>query len=313
MSLPHSLNILWSYAYLKSANSYRIIDVLTSCSNVLIDSGAFTAYQTGKEITIDQYIEACKRYFHGRVWQYIMLDKIKNPAGTRMHLKKMYEAGLTPMPVWVVGMEESEVKDLVAYNPHICVAGGVGSGDDFAHYRYQAAFRASEKTAKIHSLGFLRWPDVFRLPLFSGDSSTYSNGSRWGVFARFSPQKGVECLRIDNITKDPVFLQWMKKCDVPDEVIYGAKMNTGGDSFLTFNTVFAHIKYSQFCLAKGFRYFWAIPDAAWLNRLAATIYAYQGDHFNFVQCLRMYYHLRDLMQNDFDSYLTTTKDILRKY
>lgn len=316
MSTPHRFNILWSYAYLKNDRSYDVIQQLGTCANVLIDCGAFTAWMTGKEITIDEYIKVCKQRLHGKVWQYIALDKIRVPAETRTNLQKMLDAGLTPMPVWVEGMDENEIPGLVDINEHICVPGGTKSSDDFIYHRIQTAHKVTNGRAKSHALGFLRFPDIFRLPLFSGDSSTFSNGSRFGVFARFSPDKGVVGMRLDQVRKSPEFLQHMLKCSVPKDHLYSEKLHTGGASFLTFNTVFAHVKYSQFCLAKGFRYFWAVPDVAWLNRICSVLNSYQNTHFNFVECLNTFNTLQDMAKNwetNSGRYLATIAAMVRKY
>ena len=307
------LNILWSYAYLKNEKSYSLIRALPEVSNILIDCGAFTAWMTGKEITIEKYIEVCKQRFHGKVWQYIALDKIRVPAETRTNLAKMLDAGLTPMPVYVEGMDLTEIPVMVKLNQHICVPGGTKSSNDFIHHRIQSAHKASEGKAKIHALGFLRFPDVFQLPLFSGDSSSYSASSRFGKFFRFSPRTGPSSHSFEKVTKSQEFLQYINRCNVPKDLLYSKMFNSGEKSFLVLNTVFIHIQYSRFCLERGFKYFWAISEIAWVNKIAAVLNAWQVDHFDYPLALETFDHLQKLTQNNDERYESLVIDLLRKY
>lgn len=171
------LNILISHAHLRNnrANAEVLYPLLVELSrrgllNLLVDSGAFTAYTTGRPIPIEEYISWCKNIYADTAWQYIALDAVANPAGTRSNLNKMLAEGLKPMPVQVMNEDLVKVKELVEINPFICVAGGVTQPIPFMQARYKKLFELTEGKARIHGLGFVKLPEMWQVPLFSVDS-----------------------------------------------------------------------------------------------------------------------------------------------
>lgn len=187
------IGILSSYAYMrKNAEFASILTVLSELGliNFLVDSGAFTAYHAGSEISLPDYMEFCKRV-HDKCYQYIMLDVIANPVRTRQNLDTMLQAGLKPMPVFTIGEEFSVVKELVEYNECICVAGGAATKGPVMQARIQKAYKASKGKAKIHGLAFVKYPLVAQLPMITCDSSTYTAGNRFGMACIFDKVNGM--------------------------------------------------------------------------------------------------------------------------
>ena len=73
----------------------------------LLDSGAFTAHQQGKEINLKEYIAFLHE--HGSLfWQTIGLDKVGNSKATAQNLLVMRREGLNPMPVLTVDEHADE-------------------------------------------------------------------------------------------------------------------------------------------------------------------------------------------------------------
>jgi hypothetical protein len=310
VNMEHSLNILWSYAYLK--NPSDLFNVLSLCdsANILIDSGAFTAYMAGKTIDVKTYSEFCKNHLHGKVWQYIALDRVKDAKVTAENLDYMVAQGLRPMPVFQINEDFSRMKYLTEVNPHVCVAGGVGTNDDYIRHRYQSAFKASDYKAKIHALGYLRFPDVFRLPLFSGDSCSFAAGQMWGSFQRFSPRLGVVSNTLAQVKKSPDWLQFIAKCGLTREDVLKESFNKGTGSFLTCATLFAHVQFSKFCLEKNFRYFFAIPNKQWVAILASVLGSANKNYFNYKECSNTLTELRKMSDQERAPLITS---LLRKY
>jgi hypothetical protein len=194
----HKPNILLSHAHLRESKGKvkTLLPLLAKLSlaghiNLLIDSGAFTAFSSGNPIPVSEYIEWCKEFYEKCAWQYIGLDVVNQPAETSKNLKAMTDAGLRPMPVQVMGERLENVRDLVEINPHICVSGGVTQPVDFMMQRYKACYDISEGKARIHGLGFVKWPQMWQVPLFSVDSSSWMQGQRWGVGCTYNPRTGM--------------------------------------------------------------------------------------------------------------------------
>ena len=73
---------------------------------IIMDSGAFSVFKSGKIIDIDEYIAACKD-LEGDFDEFVGLDVIGNPRegitdvdGMKRNLSKMWEAGVKAIPVY---------------------------------------------------------------------------------------------------------------------------------------------------------------------------------------------------------------------
>ncbi len=201
------LQLLASYAYLRDeggrpAREFREnILALAPYVDVMVDSGAYTVATTkrraalglparrGPPITLSAYIAFC-RAIHGRVWQYLALDVIGDRPATSENLRQMVAAGLYPMPVVTTTTDLAEVPAMVAINSWLCVAGGPVMTHRWCCRRYHEVYEASGRQAQIHALGFVRWPDIARLPLRSGDSSSWQKGKQYGALTIFDDWRG---------------------------------------------------------------------------------------------------------------------------
>jgi len=288
---------------------------LSSYSDVLIDCGAYTAYTRGKEIPIDRYIADCKRY-HGKVWQYIQLDKVRNPSVTKTNLDKMLHAGLRPMPVLQIGESFERMPALVKINPWVCCAGGVYTPAQWIHHRYQQAFKASHGKANIHALGFLRYPDVFQLPIKSGDSSAYYNGMKYGWLVMFDRREGMIQIHNTNIKKkgsrgiDPRFIVYMEQCGLKPEDVVSGTYNHGQRSFMTLACVHAYLRFASFCAEKDFKFFFVIIDFMNLMGIMCVNAFNKGNYFDYKQAAAMYDYLQDIRVNDKPKWYDTMNKVI---
>lgn len=277
--------------------------VLSGYSDILIDSGAYTAYTKGKEIPLKRYIADCKRY-QGKVWQYIQLDKVRNPEVTRKNLKIMVDSGLRPMPVFQMGEKFERMQDLVKINKWICCAGGVYAPQKWIWHRYQQAFKASGGLANIHALGFLRFPDVFKLPIKSGDSSAYYNGMKYGWLINFDKREGLVQVHTSKIKQrgsagiDDRFLKYMYNCGIRTEDITNGTYNHGQKSFVTLASVHAYLNFAKFCAEKNFKFFFVIIDFMNLLGILSVNANTHGDYFDYRRAAAMYEGLQDMRVNN---------------
>lgn len=198
------LNFLASFAYLQKAKDFQdMLEAISPFANILIDSGAHTNHMnrlkraSGKpakqsDVVLSDYINYLKTKGHGKVWQYINLDVIRNRAETDKNLQTMLDEGLKPMPVYIEGHTQQDLSNLLSVNDRICVAGGVGSSDTYIRRRYKEISALSNQKAKIHGLGYGRWPGTFHADIFSCDSSSFNYGSRYGLLTMYERMEGFD-------------------------------------------------------------------------------------------------------------------------
>jgi hypothetical protein len=210
--LSYQLNLLSSYAYLTKQRSDYLADLVAIASkcNVLIDSGGFTDYwnsiksaalgKTIKRIQVEDYIDFChkvKKYVYG----YIQLDKPRDPEASKVLLQQQVDAGLNPMPVFVQGMEWDYLPELLKVNERVCVSAGWQSSTEYSYQRYQTAFKLTDGKIKSHALAWGRYPQILGLPIASADSSTWINGSKYGVIMIFDKTGVLKTLNREGIRK----------------------------------------------------------------------------------------------------------------
>lgn len=298
---PKRLSLLFSWALLRSnPKDLAVVTELADVADILIDSGAFTNIQIRRKaalsgrpphaptIELEPYLEACRTRFHNRAWGYIQLDKVFDPRTTRENLDRMLDAGLVPMPVLVLGEPYERMAELVRINPRICVAGGQ-RGTASVQARYQKAYAASGGQALIHALGFCRFPTIWRLPLASGDSSSYSAGSRFGQAMAFDQIKGLTTIPFEYLRRSrerkPGYSKLvgvMRRCGIPLDDIRDPELLRGSYGLGSVASVFAHLQYSRASSRQGFQLFFAVSGQHWTTIIASVAAARTGpDRFDY--------------------------------
>lgn len=296
LMLP-KLNVLVSFAYLRAMKD--LFPALCDVTNMLVDSGAFTNYRRvlfGRDETtgLPDYIAGCREW-GGQVWNYIALDSIADPVGTDRNLQAMLDAGLRPMPVFVHGAEPEKVVELCGINhDRICVAGGVQTKDKWVHHRYQKAFRDSGKRAKIHALGFVRLPDIYRLPLSTVDSVSYYNGSAFGKVFRYSRRPaGFEtcCHRELAAANKPHVIrikQELAMCGITKNIMFDRAHVRGPGGYPSLFTINSYLNFHQHSRVVQPAYFFASPTNPWMATIVAVAATRRGDLFDYPEARRLY-------------------------
>lgn len=186
-----------------------LVAVADKC-NVLIDSGGFTEYWNAvksaalgkviKKIQVEDYIAFCHK-IKTHVFGYIQLDKPRNTEESTRLLKIQTDAGLHPMPIFIQGMEWEELPRLMEINERVCISAGWQSSLEYSYQRYQKAYKLSDGRIKSHALAWGRYPQILGLPIASADSSTWINGSRYGVVMVFDKVKGLVIFSKQKLTE----------------------------------------------------------------------------------------------------------------
>lgn len=178
MSSDQKLNILVSYEY----QNDKILDILVKHQdqlNIIIDSGAFSAFTKKKTISLDAYnkfIFNLKKRI--KSFNFIQLDVVFNPEMTKLNLIKQQDAGLDPCPVYTRGEKPERFFELIEQGHYVFV-GGVQRGENYKGF---AKFLLEKsKGKKVHYLAFTKLNFIQKYSPYSVDSSTWCAGSRFGL------------------------------------------------------------------------------------------------------------------------------------
>lgn len=266
------LNVLVSYAY-ATDDVVRMVRALQGPVTWLLDSGAFTAFTQGKEIDLQAYM-AFLRAHQGMFWQHIQLDSVGNPAASRVNLGTMLQAGLRPMPVFVLGDDEANIVGMAEVNTRICVAGGVTESDEYYGALLERLWRATDGQADLHGLGYTRGVRVLRNRVATIDSSSWMSAMRWGSFTWFDrttgnfSNEGFKALRRTPFRDLPPAMQRVL-VDTgvrPDDLRAEVAMR-GTLSLIGVQCAFAWLQYAVACAQHGTKFFFAVPNRTCLMAL----------------------------------------------
>jgi len=274
------LNILASYAYLGKSKSF--CDTFFGLSkdgviNTMIDSGAFTLFnsQQGKLswLTLDNYCKFLDTYsIHTE--KYVMLDVINNHNASKTNYETMLKRGHNPMFVFTSLDEDyTYLKQAVSNNKHLCVAGGVTTKGEWMFKRYQDVFLKTQ--ALIHGLGFVKFPQIYQLPMHSVDSSTWIQGAQaFGHIFYFD--NGLSAIAYIDILKKkkklPIqVIDLLDKFKVTPNQFSNLDNHKGALSIETMLSIVAYIEYQKYSKDRGINLFLAgssknnIEDIVYVN------------------------------------------------
>lgn len=151
--------------------------------NILLDSGAFTAFVKHKEITIDSYIAFVKENSHF-FWQYFNLDVIGDAEASIKNQRIMEKAGLSPIPVFHVGEPFSYLEMYAKENELISLGCVVLKKNVNRLVKWiDDCFGVVDKIGnknKIHGLGIGNVKLIYKYPWYSVDNSSWITGSQYG-------------------------------------------------------------------------------------------------------------------------------------
>lgn len=165
---PH---VLISYAYYHSGFSKRRNEY--EFSDYSLDSGAFTAFHTGKAIDLQQYIEFCKERLKSdpALEEVFSLDVIGDDVASMKNTEEMWRQGVPAIPVFHVGEPWSVLVDMAKTYPKISFSSGGLRNKEREQWIKQVFARAWP--ARIHGLAICDEKSVMGAPFHSVDASTW--------------------------------------------------------------------------------------------------------------------------------------------
>ena len=152
---------------------------------LIVDSGAFSAYKSGKIIHIKEYAEWALKFKDE--WEhklkslyFVNLDIIGDQEGSDRNLKILQRMGFDPLPVLTVDAKRKQVEWVVNEYPFFLLAGGAVLGGqqlkiwfDFVFSIVKEQYEKTGVMPKIHLLGATKEWVLKRYPAFSSDSSSW--------------------------------------------------------------------------------------------------------------------------------------------
>jgi hypothetical protein len=179
--MSNKLNILVAYPYMKPP----VIEILKNNQEhvrFLLDSGAFTAWKSGKPIELDDY---CK-FIEGlpfKPWRYFTLDKIGDAEGSYKNYEIMLRRGFTPIPIFTRGENILMVDEYYKTSDVLGVGGLVGTSGNKGFVK---GIMAKIGDRKAHWLGFTEKNFVAHYKPYMCDSSSWEGGARFGSFSLYA-------------------------------------------------------------------------------------------------------------------------------
>lgn len=171
-----NLNVLVAYPYLNKSLQTYLQD--KNDINLLLDSGAFTAWKAGQVIEIDDY---CKFIDNLPIkpWKYFALDVVGNPQKTMENYEIMLKRGYKPIPIFTRGEDISVLEDYYKTSDLVGVGGLVGTKKNKA---FVNALMKKINKRKVHWLGFTNIKYIKFYKPYMCDSSSWLTGSRYASF-----------------------------------------------------------------------------------------------------------------------------------
>jgi hypothetical protein len=192
------VHILGSYFFFRTRN---LVEDMAGAGPVdfLADSGAFSAFNSGKMIELSDYANWL-RDNASVINCAATLDVIGDPASTARNTEKLMSLvdGAVPiLPVFHVNSPWPILEQLCRDHPYVMLGGAValsGRGNTEAMLRWcvRAHKIAREHNTRLHGLGLTRPPYGEALPWYSIDSSYWTSASRTGTISLFDGRKMVK-------------------------------------------------------------------------------------------------------------------------
>lgn len=191
--------LLVSYVYLEPflANKERYC-----YRDWVMDSGAFSAHQSGTKIDLLAYIEKCKELLaqDPTLTEVFSLDVIGQWKPSLRNCERMWEAGVQAIPCYHINEPEHVLLEMAKTYPKIALGGvALAKGDVKMRFAEQCFARVWPK--KIHGFGYGTEKAVMALPWHSVDATNWELGpckfGRWNSYGIMSIRGSNQNLRAE--------------------------------------------------------------------------------------------------------------------
>lgn len=153
----------------------------------VLDSGAFSAYNSGTVISLSQYIDACQQLLatDPTLTEVYALDVIGDWRGSLRNYDAMLKAGVPAIPTFHATDPPEMLAEVCAMHDKIAVGGCVGMNPS-RRIEVAAQVFARVWPKKIHGFGYGMREAIMALPFHSVDATTWQVGpcrfGRWEAY-----------------------------------------------------------------------------------------------------------------------------------
>jgi hypothetical protein len=166
--------------------------IRTEGNKLMIDSGAFTAFNSGKVIRVEDYSDFIKRFTdkfksHVKDLYFVNLDVINDAKGSNKNLQYLEEKGNSVLPVLTYQAPLADLTRFLDNYDYILFGGLVGKKNeplkawlDFCFSRVMKKYKVTGKMPRIHLLGVTKEWALSRYPIYSSDSSSWLQAVKYG-------------------------------------------------------------------------------------------------------------------------------------
>lgn len=178
----------------------------------LLDCGAFTAWQTGKKIELDDYckfVETCDP----KPWRYFSLDVIGDAEKTAANFEKMLQRGFKPVPIYTPGEDKTAIEYFYSKSD-VVGFGGINGFKGNKRKGYVNGIMTAAKGRRVHLLGFTNMDYIKAYKPYMCDSSSWEAGARFGAVNLYLGQGKFKLIKktdFKNKFSDEIFnrIKWM--------------------------------------------------------------------------------------------------------
>jgi hypothetical protein len=173
-----------SYYFLRQSKKLReTIENERYKWDIMLDSGAFSIFQSGKEeYDVEEYIAFLKSGWKDLANIYICFDVIDDMKKTLENYYIMREAGLNPLLVLQFGLPLEEMAKILEKQDYI----GIPNKSKFSDAQKRRILRlCKEMRKKVHGFGIAAKDGLVNFPFFSIDCSDWNLPTMHGMFLYF--------------------------------------------------------------------------------------------------------------------------------
>lgn len=179
---PPSILVSFVYleAFLKHRQNYHITDWA-------LDSGAFSAHNSGTTIDLQDYIDTCLHLMKtdDQLTDIFALDVIGDWRASQENTEAMWKAGVPAIPCYHIGEPEQQLVSLAKQFPKIAL-GGVAMLRGKRKNEWAAQCFARVYPKRIHGFGFATRSAIMGLPFHSTDATSWEIGpAKFGRWASY--------------------------------------------------------------------------------------------------------------------------------
>ena len=170
IAYPYFSNVAYKFFQENKRDDYEL----------LVDSGAFTAYNSGKEVKLDDYCKFLDSIKPLGDLPAIQLDVIGNTKEGWQNYLTMKERGYKVLPVFHRGDDIEFLDRLWEESEHVCIA-GIMRKTKWKPYAKWLLDKAGDR--KSHWLAFVNMPFIKHYKPYSVDSSSWRAAMRYGMLS----------------------------------------------------------------------------------------------------------------------------------